>query len=114
MVRTPIASPAFDELRLLRQLVEIKLAAAQVEGVGVLREFFAERLCERVDALLALLFDFEQSGLLKDSQVLGDVVGRDVQSFTQFGDRLRTTNEEAHQPETRWLTQRTHGGEAVE
>lgn len=114
MVRTPAASRAFAELRLLRQLVEMKLAAAEIEGAGVLREFFAESFRERIDALLPLFLDFEQPGLFKHAQVLGDVVGRDVQSFTQLGDRLRTTDEETHQTETCRLSQRAHGGEAVE
>ena len=99
---------------LLRQLVEMKLAAAEVERVRIARKLFTERFGQGIDPLLALLFDFQQSGLLEYTEVLGDVVGRDVQRFTQLGHRLRATDERAHQAETCRLTQRTHGGEAVE
>ena len=82
--------------RLLRQLVEMKLAAAEVEGVCVLREFFAECFREGINALLTVFFDFEQAGFFEDTEVLGDVVGCDVQGFTQLGDRFRACDEETH------------------
>ena len=72
----------------LRQLVEMKLAAAEVEGVGVATELFAKRLGERVDALLALLFDFDESGFFEDAEVFRDVVGSDVKRFAEFGHGL--------------------------
>ena len=109
-----MGSRAFAELLLVRQIVEMKLAAAEVERVGIAREFFAERLRKGVDALLSLLLDFEQAGFLEDAEVLGNVVRRDLQRFTQFGDWLRTTDERAHQTKTCRLSQRPHGGEAVE
>lgn len=99
---------------LLRQLVEMKLAAAEVERVRIARKLFAERFSEGVDTMLSLLLDFEQSGFFEDAEVLRDVVGRDVQRFTQLGHWLRATDEEPHQTEACRLSQRTHGGEAVE
>ncbi len=92
----------------------MKLAAAEIEGFGVVGELFAEGDGEGVDALLALFLDFEQAGFFEDAEVLGDVVGRDVEGFTQLGDGLRTGDELAHEAQTRRLAQRTHGAEAVE
>ena len=92
----------------------MKLAAAEVEGLGVVRKLFAEGGGEGVDALLALFFDFEQTGLFEDAEMLGDVVWRDVEGFTQLGDGLRPGDELAHEAQTCRLAQRTHGAEAVE
>ena len=92
----------------------MKLAAPEVEGFGVVRELFAEGDGEGVDALLALFFDFEQTGLFEDAEVLGDIVGRDVEGFAQLRHGLRTSDELAHEAQTRRLAQRTHGAEAVE
>lgn len=100
--------------RLLRQLVEMKLAAAEVEGVGVVRKFFAEGGGEGVDALLALLFDFEQASFLEDAEVLGDVVGRDAERVAQLGHGLGSGDELAHEAQARRLAQCAHGAEAVE
>jgi hypothetical protein len=54
----------------------MKLAAAEIERVGVVGELLAKGGGEGVDALLALFFYFDQSRLFEDAEVLGDVVGR--------------------------------------
>ena len=71
----PVVSPPANLFRAsgsssLRQLVEVKLAAAEVEGLGVVGELLAKRCGEVVDALLALLFDFKQTGFFEDPEML--------------------------------------------
>lgn len=92
----------------------MKLAAAEIERLGVVGELLAKGGGEGVDALLALFFDFDQSGLFEDAEVLGNVVRCDAQRVTQLRHGLRTSDELAHEAQTRRLAQRTHGAEAVE
>jgi G3E family GTPase len=92
----------------------MKLAAAEIERPRMMGELFAKGGGKGVDALLALLLDFEEACLFEHAEVLRDVVGRDPEGFTQLGHGLCAGDELAHESQPGRLTQRTHGAEAVE
>jgi hypothetical protein len=102
------------EARLVREAVEVELAAAEVEDVAVAGELVAEVGGEGIDVVLAVFFHFEETGFAEDAEVFGDVVGGCAEEIAEFADGAGACDEMADEAEPGGFSQSAHGGEAIE
>jgi hypothetical protein len=112
-VGRPFFTNSFSR-QLLRQFVEIKLAAAQVQDVFVFRQVAVEIFRESVKALLAVLLCIQQTRVTQNPKVLGDIVLADPQFLGNFVDAAGALQKKPHDPHAAFFAERFQRGDAVD
>ena len=98
----------------LRQLREIKLAAAEIEYVLLLGEVLGEGGGEGVEALLTILLLVDQVSFAQHAQVLGHIVLREIKRFGNFVYAALLLHQHADDTQAVFFAERFHSGDAVE
>ncbi len=99
---------------LLRELVETKSAASQIQDVVVCSDLAFEFGGNRVQPLFALLFNFQKAGFPHDLQMLGSVVLGHVQSLGNLVHAEFFFEQQPEHSETVFLPKRLERGYAIE
>jgi len=90
---------------LLRQLVDLKSTAAKIKDPVLGGGFSAKAFCDRVEPLLSLLFDLQESRFTHHTKVFGNVVLSRAELTGEIVDTHGPLKQDPHDPEPRPFTQ---------